>query len=49
MDAGNFLDSEGIPKEGREFYSSRTEGIRMGDLLLADWMMVNVEGKQIPS
>ena len=49
MDAGKLPESEGISKEEREFYSSRTEGIQNGALLLADMMMVNIEGRESQS
>lgn len=34
MDAGKLPESEGISKQEREFYSSRTEGIQNGAFIV---------------
>ena len=49
IDAGNFQNLRGFPKKKENFILAELRAFRMRPLLLADTIMVKVEGRQIPS
>lgn len=48
-DAGNFQNLRGFPKRKENFILAELRAFRMRPLLLADMIMVKIEGRQIPS
>lgn len=48
-DAGNFQNLRGFPKRKENFILAELRAFRMKPLLLADMIMVKIEGRQIPS
>ena len=49
IDAENFQNLRGFPKKKENFILAELRAFRMRPLLLADTIMVKVEGRQIPS